>query len=231
MRLSIAQIVRDPTLYVRAGINEDVVGAYAERMGAGDDFPQVVVFQEGDDYHLADGFQRTLAAQRIGREDIEAEVQQGTAQEALWFAVGANRTHGVRLTPADTRHAIQLARRAFPDHSQSRIAEQVGCSRSYVEKMVAEQHAAQADTSVNLPERVTGKDGKSYPATRPRRAGPAGSGRSARRTHDPLSQLKRYWQIASPADREAFIAWIDGYERDQDCVEAGAVDSGGAGVE
>jgi ParB-like chromosome segregation protein Spo0J len=219
MRIKIADIVKDPTLHVRAGIDEEVVRDYAERMAAGDSFPAVVVFQESEIYRLADGFHRTAAALRAGREDIEAEVRQGTAQEALWFAVGANRTNGVRMTPADLRHAILLARRAFPDYSQNMIAERVGCSRSYVEKIVAEQQNAEpqvphVDTSVTLPERVTGKDGKSYPASRRRPAGPAGSGRSKRRRRHPLSELKKHWQLASPEDRREFIAWVDQQERD-----------------
>jgi hypothetical protein len=44
----------------------------------------------------------------------------------------------------------------------NQIAEQVGCSRKYVQDVKGAQEA----TTSHLPTRVTGKDGKSYPASR-----------------------------------------------------------------
>lgn len=71
------------------------------------------------------------------------------------------------LSTADKRHAILLALEAFPEKSQNQIAEQIGCSQRYV-STVREQ--MQVRTGSHLPDYVTGKDGKSYPATRsPRR--------------------------------------------------------------
>jgi hypothetical protein len=71
-----------------------------------------------------------------------------------------------QMTPADKRHAVILALRTFPEKSQTLIAEQVGCAQSYVTKVKQE---AQVITGDNLPHRSTGKDGKSYPATRTRK--------------------------------------------------------------
>ena len=74
-------------------------------------------------------------------------------------AGGGNR--GAGLNAADKRHAILLALKAWPDKSSSQIAQQVGCSDQYVLDL-----RKQVPSSWNLPSRVTGKDGKSYPAAR-----------------------------------------------------------------
>jgi hypothetical protein len=48
-----------------------------------------------------------------------------------------------------------LALREWPERSANRIAEQIGVTDAYVGRVRAEVH-----TSMNLPARVTGKDGK-----------------------------------------------------------------------
>jgi hypothetical protein len=110
---------------------------------------------------MADGFHRFLAAGRIGSEEITCDVRTGTKTDALWFALGANRQNGTRLNIDDKRHAILVALQTWPDYSTTRIAEQIGCDQSTA--MRVKQEVMQAH---NLPSRVIGKDGKSYPAVR-----------------------------------------------------------------
>jgi hypothetical protein len=81
-------------------------------------------------------------------------------EDALWFALGANRTNGKNMTPADKKHAIQLALKVWPERSVSQIAEQIGVNRRY-----ADEVRKQVGATTNLPSRVTGRDGKSYPAS------------------------------------------------------------------
>lgn len=54
-----------------------------------------------------------------------------------------------------------MALEAFPEKSARDIATQVGCSHTYVNSL-----KPQVESSFNLPDRVIGKDGKSYPASR-----------------------------------------------------------------
>lgn len=159
-RVRLAEIVFDAGTQIRAAINESVVAEYAERMSEGVQFPAVVLFHDGNAYYMADGFHRAMAAQRNQFREIDADVRAGTKTDALWYALGANRTNGQRLSETDKKHAIVLALRAWPDRSQTQIAEQVGCAVPYVTRI-----RAQVFTSEDLPARVTGKDGKSYPAT------------------------------------------------------------------
>ncbi len=57
------------TVGAQAGveINETTVADYAADMASGAGFPPVVVYFDGTDYWLADGFHRVRAATRIAR--------------------------------------------------------------------------------------------------------------------------------------------------------------------
>lgn len=150
----------------RAAINQEIVDEYAERMVEGDKFPPADVFFDGNDYYLADGFHRILAAHRNGLRDFECRVRPGTVSDALWFAIGSNRQNGACRSTADKRRAVELAIEKFPDRSNRCVAHHVGCSETYVRKV---QDGIQLRTSAQLKHaRVTGKDGKRYRATKPR---------------------------------------------------------------
>ena len=155
----IGEIITDAGTQVRAEIYEAIVDDYAEHLAAGGTLPPVTAFRNEGNTYLADGFHRLRAHERAGRAQIEAEILTGTREDALWCALGANRAHGQRLTSADKKHAIELALEAWPERSQRRIAEQIGCTHQYVSKV-----RGQVATSCHLPERTVGTDGKSYPA-------------------------------------------------------------------
>jgi hypothetical protein len=159
----LADIAVDAGTQIRAAINESVVAEYADRMTDGAEFPPVVVFHDGTRYYLADGFHRVLAATRNQYRDISADIRTGTKTDALWFALGANRTNGHRMTDADKKHAIELAYATWPDRGQREIADQIGCSQRYVSTV---RNEIQVRTGSHLPDVVTGKDGKQYPASR-----------------------------------------------------------------
>jgi hypothetical protein len=71
------------------------------------DFPPVILYHDGKDYWLGDGYHRVAAARKIERETIKAEVREGTARDAILCGVGANATHGLQRTQADKRQAIE----------------------------------------------------------------------------------------------------------------------------
>lgn len=160
--LSLDILVTDAGIQVRSAIDADVVDEYVQALADGAEFPPVVVFRADGADLLADGFHRLFAYRKADRSEIEADVYHGAREDALWFALGANRAHGQRLNRADKRHAIELAYRAWPDLSQARIGSQVGCTPQYVGKV-----RAQLQTSLELPDRVVGVDGRRRAATRP----------------------------------------------------------------
>ena len=160
--MALDKLVTDARTQVRAEISEYIVGEYVDALGEGARFPPVVVFRGKGADVLADGFHRLRAYQQAGRSEIEADVYQGDRDDALWFALGANRAHGQRLSGEDKRRAIEIAYKAWPEISQRRIAAHVGCNQGYVGRV-----RAQLNTRVQLPDRVVGSDGRERPATRP----------------------------------------------------------------
>lgn len=159
-RVRLDEIAIDAGTQIRAAINEQVVTDYAERMTEGVEFPAIVLFHDGNGYYLADGFHRAMAAQRNQFRDIDADVRPGTKADAIWFALGANRANGHRLTDADKKHALRLAVATFPERSMRQLAEQVGCSSTYASRIRDE-----VQTSLQPVSRVTGADGKTYHAS------------------------------------------------------------------
>jgi hypothetical protein len=163
--LALASVRVDGTTQARRATNEALVMEYADRMAAGDVFPPVDLFFDGVTYHVGDGNHRLLAAQRLGLDAIAVLVHGGTQVDALWFALGANRTHGERLTGADRKHAIKVAIQAFPERSGAEIARHIGCSHQWVSD-VKNELRAELQASCSLPDQVVGADGRHYPATR-----------------------------------------------------------------
>ena len=56
----------------------------------------------------------------------------GGKDDALWYAMGANKAHGLPMKRGDVKRAVELAVKTWPNKSQQEIAEQVGCAVSYV---------------------------------------------------------------------------------------------------
>ncbi len=107
--IRISDIRIDGGTQSRTEINEQTVAEYAEAMADPNTvFPPVVVYFDGQDYWLADGFHRIAAWQRIGREEIPADIRDGDRRMAILYSVASNSAHGLRRTNADKRHAVTI---------------------------------------------------------------------------------------------------------------------------
>lgn len=122
----------------REKIDQAVCDEYGERMKAGEKFPPIDVFFDGENYWLADGFHRIKAyVMAVPGEAIECNVFQGTQQDAQWHSYSVNRTHGVRRKPEDKERAVKAAM-AHPNgatRSDRQIADYVGVSHPFVAKI------------------------------------------------------------------------------------------------
>lgn len=105
--LPIDRIRADGGTQPRSEIAFAVVEEYAAAMADGCAFPPVVVYYDGTDYWLADGFHRREARKVVGFTDVEADVRQGTRRDAVLHSVGANADHGLRRTNEDKRRAVR----------------------------------------------------------------------------------------------------------------------------
>ena len=106
IELTIKQIRRDGGTQPRAGLNEDKVQEYVEAKQDGAQFPPATVFYDGENYWLSDGFHRTEADLRLGRETIMVDLVRGTQRDAILHSVGANATHGLPRSREDKRRAV-----------------------------------------------------------------------------------------------------------------------------
>ena len=79
----------------RAAIDQETVKEYAELYKTGHVLPPVVVFFDGAEYWLADGFHRFHARKKAGLDKLPCDVRQGTQRDAILHSVGANASHEI----------------------------------------------------------------------------------------------------------------------------------------
>lgn len=138
--IEIARIRTDGGTQSRAQLDLVTIAEYAEAMQAGDQFPTVKLFDDGEDLWLADGFHRVEAAKSIGRTTIVALVLRGSRRDAVLDSVGSNAMHGLRRTNADKRHAVELllADPEWAQWSDREIARRCAVSHQTVSSIRAE---------------------------------------------------------------------------------------------
>lgn len=106
--LDLKKIDQENSIQTRGNTDAITVTEYAEALQAGEVFPPVTVFRDGQKYYLADGWHRLKAHEVAKREKIQVRILTGTSRDALLFAVGANNTHGKQRTLADKERAVLL---------------------------------------------------------------------------------------------------------------------------
>lgn len=90
----------------RKQVYEDTVTGYTEALLEGATMPPVVVFNDGKDLWLADGFHRYHAHKRASVRAIECEVHTGTKRDAFIYSRGANSEHGLPRTNEEKRMVV-----------------------------------------------------------------------------------------------------------------------------
>lgn len=165
--IEVNDIRMDGGTQTRAEIDVAVVSEYGESMRSGANFPAPVVFFDGTDKWLADGFHRIEAAKAIGRRCISCDVRQGDRRAAILFSVGANASHGLRRSNADKVRAVRvlLGDDEWSKKSDRWIAEKCGVSHTFVAKLRGESDGNRCH------QRET-KDGKRRNVQRQRREEP-----------------------------------------------------------
>lgn len=109
IKLPVSALTIDPEIQQRARIDEALIAEYAESIADWFDSAPIIVYSDGQTRWIADGFQRTEAARRAGLYAVPAIKIDGTRQDALRYALGANATHGRRRNREDLERAYQTA--------------------------------------------------------------------------------------------------------------------------
>jgi hypothetical protein len=158
-QLLLEKIRLDGDTQPRCKIDYSLVSDYAELFETGIIFPPIVIFYDGVDHWLADGFHRWHAARKADKEHIDCEVRQGSQEDARWYSYSVNQAHGLRRSNEDKRKVVQAAL-IYPKGakmSDVQIAEHCGVSQPFVGKIREELSATYND--YKSPER-TGRDGR-----------------------------------------------------------------------
>lgn len=104
--LNLSAIRIDGGTQSRSRILQDMVDDYAIAMADGAEFPPIVVFFDGKEYWLADGFHRYHATRKNKRASIVANIRNGTVRDAILYSFGANGMHGMQMTNEDKRRIV-----------------------------------------------------------------------------------------------------------------------------
>ena len=169
--LSVDLIIADQSTQMRAGTRNETIDEYVDlfKSAKPSKWPfdsDLVVFHDGEQYYLSDGWHRYLAAKRANRSSVDCEVLKGTLEDAQDYALGANVAHGLRRTNDDKRKSVENALRMerHAKKSDRAIAELCGVSNRFVGEVRKQVCTVHTSTE---PETRTGRDGKEYPAPKP----------------------------------------------------------------
>jgi len=134
MNVGLDKIRIDGGTQSRVKIDENVVAQYADEMLGGDLFPPVILFHDGVDYWLADGFHRYFANKRVNSPGIRATIMDGSVRDAILHGIEANNKHGLRPTNEDKRKGVITMLRdiEWQDFSNREIGRICGVSHTLV---------------------------------------------------------------------------------------------------
>jgi hypothetical protein len=168
----IEELVLDHECQSRESIHNDVVSDYAEALATGSTFPPVDVWLVAGKPYVVDGFHRVTAHIKAAKSFVACRiVGSGTMDQASWHAQSANRTNGVYRSNADKRKSVRGALKNPIGVGQSNraIADHCGVSDMLVADVRRELEPSCKNLAPDKPAKRTGKDGKSYATTKPKR--------------------------------------------------------------
>lgn len=168
-QLELERIRIDGGTQMREHIDYHAVADYAEAYKSGVDMPELVVFYDGSDYWLADGFHRWHAAKRADKPKVTCHVRSGSQREAILYAAGANDANGLRRTPEDKM--ISVRRLLLDDEWGKWSDREIAKIARVSDKYVAEQRRQMPQVTIaesrnGNPGKRKCSDGREYPAKR-----------------------------------------------------------------
>jgi hypothetical protein len=138
--LNISDVRIDGGTQIRKQLDQDKVSEYAEKMSDGIEFPPITVFFDGSSYWLASGFHRLFAEKQRGSTVVQANVIDGTIEDATLFALGDNK-HGLNMNAEDYRRSVEIMLKhpKWSKWSNAQIAKHIGVSAMTVGRVKKEK--------------------------------------------------------------------------------------------
>jgi ParB-like chromosome segregation protein Spo0J len=137
LKLKLKDISRDPEIQIRQSMRDEAVTRYVESF---DKLPPIIVFKTKDALLLCDGFHRIAAAERLGKDCINAEVMEGSRQDAIERAIISNNKNGEPLTLEERDEGIRRIKEMHPSWSLRRIGECTGVNHVAVKRVLDIEH-------------------------------------------------------------------------------------------
>ena len=160
-KLNALTIRIDGGTQARASLNQDVVNDYAEKMKEGEVFPPVIVFYDGSEYWLSDGFHRYFAHKLNGFSSIDCDVHEGTLDDATLFSFTTNGKHGLGWTAEDKRNIVikMLQHPIWSQWTNAEIARQANISKMTVGRVKKSLEADSVKTDTPEVKKFTNSKG------------------------------------------------------------------------
>lgn len=137
--IPLRKIIRDPKCQPRVdGLDMEHVEELREAKANGATFPPIVVYREQfslsgpENLYLSEGWHRFEVYDLDAEETIQAEVREGSLDDAIVNAMASNASHGLKRTRGDLGKAIDTMLAMKPDWSARELAAHLHCSFSYV---------------------------------------------------------------------------------------------------
>jgi hypothetical protein len=170
--IEVGDIICPESMLMRVKTDKPTIRQYAKAMEGGAVFPPVLCYRIGDELILADGFHRVEAYRSIGVEKIQADVRIGTMDDAIIAAVRANAHDGLPRSNADKEKTVRalLGSEKWCGLSDRQIAQEAAVNHKTVGKLrkVSIQVGNSPPESTHVHKSILGKDGKRYPAKKPK---------------------------------------------------------------
>lgn len=146
-------------------LNNATVKEYAEAAKRGDKFPPLIAYNVTDRKYpgpvIVAGFHRIAAYKLAEMESADVDLRTGTYAEAWLAGYQSNLTNGLRYTNEQKRNAVSTALLLFRKDSANMVADRLGVSHTFVQKVRAELVKV---GKIEAPKTVTTKDGREHPA-------------------------------------------------------------------
>ncbi|MDP2950254.1 MAG: MerR family transcriptional regulator [Chloroflexota bacterium] len=156
MRVPISAIDLDMGTYPRKGIRQEVVEQYADALRGGAAFPPILL--ENKTNKLLSGLHRIEAVEKVLKQpelwenghkpDGTIEADYLAAPESIprkLFRASLDATHGLRLSPEETKALAREVYQANPDFKQKDCAKLLGVSNNSISRWVQDILAARRE--------------------------------------------------------------------------------------
>lgn len=163
----ITDLIVDQKYQFRAALDPSVVENYAELIGEGFKFPNLICFdtaREDKKYVLVDGFQRLKGYEINDYRKVNIDIIKGNEDDAMMFALNANSGHGAAYTQEDKRKRARFCfgHPVMKKWSDNKTAKFLGVTQGFISNQRKLYNATRGIDGDKRIVEVESKDGRKY---------------------------------------------------------------------